>query len=122
MRKSEAKIGGKTYLMVLSLKTLIEADELGINLEKMKKKDGSEIGALDMLPIVAAMINSGAAYSKETGGPEYPPADMEKLSILIGLDEVNYLSKIIVSLFRVDQKIEAVNTKNAETTPTDQMS
>jgi len=120
MRKSEAHIGAKTYLMVLSLNTLMVAADGGVDLEKMRRNDGEPLRALDMVPVITAMINSGAAYSHETGGPEYPTITEERLSILVGLEELEYLQGIIVSLFKGERKIDAVQTKNAGATPAGQ--
>lgn len=117
MRKAEAHIGTKTYLMVLSLNTMMVAAERGVDLEKMRRSDGGELKALDMVPVITAMINSGSAYSHETGGPEYPTITEERLSILVGLEELQYLQTLIVSLFQGDRNIDAVQTKNAGTTP-----
>ena len=108
MRTKEVEILGKKYLMNFSNAVLVYMEQNNIKLEQLSE---SEMPVTAMLNIIHRMIQSGAAYSKKTGGPDYPTISLEDLSESTDVNELSGLMSDAVFCITGQRNIEAIPKK-----------
>ena len=114
MRTSELTIGGKTYLLAMSNRVLVDIEAKGQSLETFLGDAAKSVTNICWL--IRRMSEAGRAYAKLAGVGDYEQITEEQILDGSGSDDYGAYMDAILAAAAGERKVDAEPPKNAEAT------
>ena len=115
MRTSEININGKTHLLCMSNRVLVDLESRGMNLQAFLSDSNKTVTNICWL--LRRMSEAGSAYARLAGLGEYPAISEDEILDTSGTDDFDAYMKAITEAATGERKVEAEPPKNGESGP-----